>query len=102
MTDLEARFLTVIGKIPTYMRPPYLEYTTDTLATLSTLGYHVIDINIDTKDYEGDYTAAINNFNTGLASGGSIVLMHEVYNDTIEVLVPQILDSILASGKTRM
>jgi peptidoglycan/xylan/chitin deacetylase (PgdA/CDA1 family) len=65
MTQVETALTTIIGRFPTYMRPPYLSYNANTLSTLATLGYHVIQLDIDTLDWQGDYTAAYNNYVNG-------------------------------------
>lgn len=44
----------IIGKIPTYMRPPYSECNELCFQTLSTLGYHAIYFDLDTEDYLHD------------------------------------------------
>jgi peptidoglycan/xylan/chitin deacetylase (PgdA/CDA1 family) len=43
----------VIGKIPTYMRPPYSSCTGDSgcQQDLADLGYHIVNFNVDTDDY---------------------------------------------------
>ncbi|CAO2653228.1 Nn.00g026390.m01.CDS01 [Neocucurbitaria sp. VM-36] len=43
----------VVGKIPTYMRPPYSSCTTESGCDkdLTELGYHVTNFNVDTDDY---------------------------------------------------
>jgi peptidoglycan/xylan/chitin deacetylase (PgdA/CDA1 family) len=43
----------VLGKIPTYMRPPYSSCTKDSgcQQDLADLGYHITNFNVDTDDY---------------------------------------------------
>lgn len=81
MTDLETALLGIIGKFPTYMRPPYTSYTSETLGILGNLGYHVIVYSIDTLDYNyadyGDATS-LGIFESGLDAGGTISLEHDV------------------------
>lgn len=103
MTQLEDKLLSIIGKFPTYMRPPYFSYNSVTLSTMVTLGYHVIDANIDTKDYENTgstYEVAIKNFQDGLNAQGTITLMHDVHQTTVQKIVPRVLAILAASGKT--
>lgn len=80
MTDLETVLLGLIGKFPTYMRPPYTSYTSETLSILGNLGYHVIVYDIDTLDYNyatyGD-TTSLGIFESGLDAGGTISLEHD-------------------------
>lgn len=42
MTQLEDALSSIIGKIPTYMRPPYFSTNALVLQTVGNLGYHVI------------------------------------------------------------
>jgi peptidoglycan/xylan/chitin deacetylase (PgdA/CDA1 family) len=46
----------VLGFIPTYMRPPYLQCTESCLKIMGDLGYHVVRANVDTK---GMYRLAV-------------------------------------------
>ena len=102
MTQLENTLVGLIGKFPTYMRPPYFDYNAQTLQTLGGLGYRVIHANIDTKDYEnntpGTYQNAVNNFNAGLNNGGSISLAHDVHGVTVTHLLPAMIQSIQSRG----
>ncbi|KAI0129618.1 hypothetical protein BJ170DRAFT_282431 [Xylariales sp. AK1849] len=102
MTKLENAVASIIGKVPTYMRPPYLSTNALVLSTLGGLGYHVINLSIDTKDYENDSPSqigvAISNFEAGLAAGGTISLEHDVYQNTVTTLVPKAIQDIKAKG----
>ncbi|KAI1843754.1 hypothetical protein JX265_001048 [Neoarthrinium moseri] len=101
MTQLEDAFSSIIGKIPTYMRPPYFSTSGVALETLGNLGYHVIHANIDTLDYNhNDDTigVAVQNFEDGLNAGGSITLMHDVHAQTVHVLVQEAINRIKARG----
>ncbi|KAG8533095.1 uncharacterized protein KY384_001878 [Bacidia gigantensis] len=102
MTDLEDALISIIGKYPAYMRPPYLSTNDSVLQTLGGLGYHVISANIDTKDYENDSEAAIQtavqNFKTGLDQGGSIELSHDVHQWTAKTLVSAMIQEVQNRG----
>ncbi|KAF7515425.1 hypothetical protein G7054_g14578 [Neopestalotiopsis clavispora] len=103
MTQLEDALYTILGKAPTYMRPPYFSTNSVALSTLGGLGYHVINANIDTLDYEHDddtIGVAATNFENGLASGGTISLMHDVHGQTVHVLVQEAINDIKARGLT--
>lgn len=52
MGQLEAAHLSLIGKAPTYMRPPFLSTNDLAISTLKELGYKIVEIDIDTFDYE--------------------------------------------------
>lgn len=104
MTQLETALTSILGKVPTYMRPPYFSTNALALSTLGGLGYHVINANIDTLDYEHDddtIGVAFTNFQNGLASGGTISLMHDVHAQTVHVLVQEAINAIKAKGLTR-
>ncbi|KAH7170092.1 hypothetical protein EDB81DRAFT_837100 [Dactylonectria macrodidyma] len=83
----------IFGWIPTYMRPPYLECSVSSgcQALMSELGYHVINTDLDTKDWEHDSSALIQNakdrFDAGVsldaASNSYIVLAHDVHEQTV-------------------
>ncbi|KAM9877179.1 polysaccharide deacetylase family protein [Verticillium dahliae] len=81
MTTLENTLISLVGRFPTYMRPPYFAYNDDTLSILGALGYHVIDADLDTNDWRynnlGNETA-VGIFQQGLAAGGTIALAHDV------------------------
>ncbi|KAK5989725.1 Chitin deacetylase [Cladobotryum mycophilum] len=89
----EMAFRNIFGWIPTYMRPPYLECDQSTGCTglMNTLGYHIIENNIDTKDYENDDPSLIqiskDRFSSGLSSDPSshsyITLAHDVHYQTV-------------------
>lgn len=102
MTQLEAALLDIIGKFPTYMRPPYFSYNTQTLQTLGGLGYKVIHADIDTLDWANNSPGAIGNsianFENGLDAGGSITLAHDVHQVTVQYLVPAMISAVQARG----
>lgn len=102
MTTLESSLTSIIGKFPTYMRPPYFSTNALVLQTMSDLGYHVIEADIDTQDWANDSPDAIQTsvtlFNQGLSAGGSIVLAHDVHAETASTLVPAMIAAIQAAG----
>ncbi|KAL2007699.1 hypothetical protein VTN00DRAFT_7681 [Thermoascus crustaceus] len=102
MTQLESAFLRIIGRIPTYMRPPYLAVDGSVLAIMGQLSYHVISASIDTKDYENDDPVAIWNsfekFRRELDGGGTITLAHDVHRSTVDILAQAMIDEIRKRG----
>lgn len=105
MTQLETAFTSILGKRPTYMRPPYLECGSACLGVMNTLGYHVITTNLDTQDWAntGNIQASVDIFsntinNSDPASAGWIVLAHEVYPTTVDTLVPSMISTLRAKG----
>jgi peptidoglycan/xylan/chitin deacetylase (PgdA/CDA1 family) len=104
MTQVEAALTSIIGKFPTYMRPPYFSYNANALNVLGSLGYHVIQADIDTKDYEhqdASIGVAATNFQNGINSGGSISLEHDPLEVTVHQLVQQLINIVRAAGKNR-
>jgi len=51
MVKLEMATRNIFGKIPTYMRPPYSSCTAACQQTMTRLGYHVTNFDLDTSDY---------------------------------------------------
>jgi peptidoglycan/xylan/chitin deacetylase (PgdA/CDA1 family) len=102
MTRLEDALIPIIGKVPTYMRPPYFDVSDEVLATMCDLGYNVIMASIDTKDYEHDNENAINvsydKFLNELDAGGSIVLSHDTHYWTGQSLLERMLIEISDRG----
>jgi len=102
MTQLEDALVTILGYYPQYMRPPYFSTNALVLQTLGSLGYHVVQADIDTLDYENDSPALIqnayNNFVAGLNNGGSIELSHDVHQNTVETLVQEMINEVRNRG----
>lgn len=107
MTQLETALVNIIGKYPTYMRPPYFECGGSCLSVLDSLSYHVIYTNLDTLDWANTdniqvskniFSNAINPSNT--ASSNWIVLSHDVHPTTVNSLVQHMIDTLHAKGYT--
>lgn len=92
----------IIGKVPTYVRPPYFSTNDLVLRTLGELNLHVIHASIDTLDWKYDSEAAIGTsvqlFKTGLSQGGTIELSHDVHQWTANTLVQVMINDIKAKG----
>ncbi|KAM0326776.1 hypothetical protein ACHAQA_006650 [Verticillium albo-atrum] len=101
MIRLETDLINIVGKYPTYMRPPFFSTSAATLVTLGQLGYHVVQSDIDTLDFAnqnlGNLTGATN-FQAGISAGGTIALAHDIHQNTAEILTPEFIRSIAASG----
>ncbi|PVF97332.1 glycoside hydrolase/deacetylase [Serendipita vermifera] len=94
MQKLEGALNKIIGKKPTYMRPPYLATGGSVLSTMGSLGYRVITDDVDAGDWNG-LTAqqSEQRFQQAGASGnGHIPLMHETYSSTVNTLVPWLIN----------
>jgi peptidoglycan/xylan/chitin deacetylase (PgdA/CDA1 family) len=107
VTRLEEGMTKVLGFYPAYFRPPFGTcHTPECQADLGGMGYHVVNFNVDTKDYEHDSPGAIavsmDIFASTLvgspADSAYIVLSHDVYNQTREALVPFMLETIVERG----
>ncbi len=104
--QLEAALFDVIGKAPTYLRPPYASCDSDCLEETAQMGYHVVNFDVDTKDYlhqdAGDIGVAMETFSKALddnAFGNSfLVLSHDTLLHTAESLVPYMLMEIKQRG----
>jgi len=100
----------ILGLRPIYMRIPYGSYTSTTISTLTSLGYRIIWLNIDSNDWQ--YSGQVNFVNLVQASydngmvGSSptkdsfISLQHDVYSDTVNKWIQVAIDGIKAKGYT--
>ncbi|KAL6234501.1 hypothetical protein BDW75DRAFT_251406 [Aspergillus navahoensis] len=102
MTRLESAFAASVGVVPTYMRPPYLAADDYVLSVMGELGYHVIGASVDTKDYENDHPDLIGRsvakFNKELDQGGTIVLSHDIHEQTVRTLTQIMLEELYERG----
>ncbi|KAM0343743.1 hypothetical protein ACHAPU_008168 [Fusarium lateritium] len=102
MSLLGNEISSLIGKYPVYMRPPYFSFNDHTLQVLGQLGYKVIIADIDTNDWRyssGGVEPSLAAFNSGLNNGGSIVLMHDVHQNTVDNILPLVIRETLRNGK---
>ncbi|KAK1751271.1 carbohydrate esterase [Echria macrotheca] len=106
MQQLDHAIANVVGKTPTYFRPPYGSCNAACLADMASMGYHVINFDLDTKDYENRTPDLIGNsmslFADAIGAGGPsdsfLVLAHDVHEQTAVSLVPYMLDKIKQKG----
>ncbi|KAH7329924.1 hypothetical protein BKA65DRAFT_460379 [Rhexocercosporidium sp. MPI-PUGE-AT-0058] len=106
----EMAFRNLFGWIPTYFRCPYLlcDVASGTIPRLDALGYHIIDMNIDTKDYMNNSPGTIQiskeKFSNLVASvpslGSYIPLAHDIHYQTVTNLTAYMIDTLLARGYT--
>lgn len=86
------------GYLPTYVRLPYLEYDDRVLNILKDRGYYIIGMDLDTRDWMYHdpcrVEESLKTFIHGLESGGTITLVHEVYECTVNRLVPMMLEEL--------
>ncbi|KFA48362.1 hypothetical protein S40293_04458 [Stachybotrys chartarum IBT 40293] len=98
----EMAFRNLFGWIPTYMRPPYLECSVSSgcAGLMDDLGYHIINVNVDTKDFEFNDAALIqqakDRFDSAVSSDSEnndyIVLAHDVQYQTVVNLTAFMID----------
>jgi peptidoglycan/xylan/chitin deacetylase (PgdA/CDA1 family) len=94
MQKLENALVNIIGKKPTYMRPPYLATGGSVLSTMGSMGYRVITDDVDAGDWNGySVSQSEQQFtNAGASGNGHIPLMHETYSTTVNQLVPWLIN----------
>ncbi|KAK3494123.1 uncharacterized protein B0T23DRAFT_102193 [Neurospora hispaniola] len=106
VTKLEDVLQRVVGIKPRYIRPPYATCENGCLEDLEGMGLHVVNFDVDTKDYENDSQAGIqvsvDKFNNELGSNpqtdSAIVLSHDVHRWTVERLVGEMVATLRARG----
>ncbi|KAL2020810.1 hypothetical protein VTK56DRAFT_7903 [Thermocarpiscus australiensis] len=106
ISELEIALGNVLGKVPTYFRPPYGSCSADCLSDVGEMGYHVVNYDVDTKDYLYNSPDLIEMakdlFSEALDAGGEdasfLVLSHDTLQSTAETLVPFMLDKIRERG----
>ncbi|TGZ78918.1 glycoside hydrolase/deacetylase [Ascodesmis nigricans] len=106
MVDLETAFVKLIGRIPTYMRPPYLACDTECIKIMKLLGYHIIDTDLDTKDW--DHNTPQTNYlakervtdalEAAEDDASFIVLNHDVHETTVHSLTPFMIEQFMLKG----
>ncbi|KAF8850500.1 putative xylanase/chitin deacetylase [Acephala macrosclerotiorum] len=101
ITQNEQAFLNVLGFFPAYIRPPYLSCNGACMDMMNNLGYHVVSMNLDTKDYINTdpnmIWISMQKFEAG-AWGGNIVLVHDIHEQTVASLTQFMIDTIRARG----
>lgn len=99
----EHALASVLGVIPTYLRPPYLSTAADTLNLADKLGYHVIGLDLDTQDWEHDYNVAEQNYLSKIRSSdprssSHLVLAHDIHKETVREFAQFMIDEGRAAG----
>ena len=79
----------ILGVIPTYMRPPYVDCNADCFTKLGDLGYHAIYYDLDTFDYANDSPSLIQNSKNLFSNyvnphpANALVLSHDTHYQTV-------------------
>lgn len=97
-------FRNILRLFPTYYRCPYLNC--GSTALLSSLGYHILDMDLDTKDYLYDDPSLIqtskNKFSTKVSNASStnsyIPLAHDIHYQTVANLTAFMINTLKARG----
>ncbi|KAJ4377693.1 hypothetical protein N0V83_000522 [Neocucurbitaria cava] len=107
----EMAFRNILGKFPTYMRPPYSSCTGQCETDMADLGYHVTYFNVDTDDYEQDDPTLIQNsknwFYGNITAGGAtasgsswLEIGHDIHTQTAYNLTDYMLTTLTSLGYT--
>jgi peptidoglycan/xylan/chitin deacetylase (PgdA/CDA1 family) len=103
----EMAFNNILGKFPTYMRPPYSDCTGQCETDLAALGYHIVYFDLDTEDYLLDAPNLIqqakNDFNgnistTSSATGNWLSISHDIHFETAYNLTEYMITTLLSKG----
>jgi peptidoglycan/xylan/chitin deacetylase (PgdA/CDA1 family) len=109
MYNNEIAFNNILGKFPTYMRPPYSSCTAACQTALATLGYHIIYFDLDSEDYLHDDPTQIqiskNDFSGNLSTSTAaqrswLEISHDIHQQTAYNLTEYMLITLKAQGYT--
>ncbi|MCJ1424903.1 chitin deacetylase [Sticta canariensis] len=107
MVKNERAITNIIGKYPTYMRPPYSKCTAESgcQADMKALGYHRIYFDLDTGDFQNPLPSQIsvskNIVKDALTSPNAqdyLAIQHDVVEQSVTNLSPYFYDRIKAKG----
>jgi len=102
----------IVGKIPTYMRPPYSSCTGQCETDMADLGYHVTYFDVDTDDYNQDDPSKIQRskdwFKGNITKGGATAaggaawldIQHDIHEQTANNLTEYMLQTLQSLGYT--
>ncbi len=107
--NLEMALNNIVGKIPTYMRPPYSSCDSACQKDVDDLGYHSISFDVDTDDYNQNNASKIQiskdrfktNVTTNLANtekNASLVISHDILEQTAHNLTEYMLSTLTQLG----
>jgi len=101
MTRLETALVSIIGRYPTYMRPPFIRCQGPCLATMNDLGYHVMIWDLNTDDYNNASPTLIENSKnnvrvavdgTNPANRNFMSIAHDIHEQTVVSLTQYQID----------
>ena len=101
----EMAFVDILGFFPTYLRPPYESCNGDCLTDLGTMGYHVMNYDVDTLDWQENYPNSQQIFLNAIKSGkpatnSFIPLTHDIHNGTVHGFAQFMIDNLKQMGYT--
>lgn len=106
MVKNEMAIRNILGKYPTYMRPPYSSCNAACQSTMRRLGYVISYFDLDTDDYNqlGNINVAKNNFKRildatagGSQSGDRLAIAHDIH----QVVATELTDYMLQYLRSR-
>ena len=105
ITKLEDTLHGIIGKKPTYMRPPGFECNKACMKLMGKMGYHVVGENLDTQDWKNMSNMQASKDIVSKAVDGAdskknnfIVLAHDIHEATVWQLAKHMIDKFKEKG----
>lgn len=106
MVKNERAIANVIGKYPTYMRPPYSQCVTAACkADLQALGYHRVYFDLDTTDYQNPFSSMIQNAKNAVAAAlqdkshlDYLSIQHDIIQQSVTNLTTYYYNLIKSKG----
>ncbi|KAH6613954.1 hypothetical protein C7974DRAFT_67322 [Boeremia exigua] len=106
---LEMALNNIVGKIPTYLRPPYIDCKDACQQDMSDLGYHLIYWDVNTDDYQQVNSSRIQNskdwFTGNITKSGAtpeknewLTISHDIIEQTANNLTEYMLSTITKLG----
>jgi len=95
----------ILGFFPTYLRPPYESCDSDCMNDLGVMGYHVLNYDVDTLDWQENYPNSQQIFLSALQSGkpatsSFIELTHDIHNGTVHGFTQFMINNLRQMGYT--
>jgi peptidoglycan/xylan/chitin deacetylase (PgdA/CDA1 family) len=95
----------ILGFFPTYLRPPYESCNSDCLTDLGAMGYHVMNYDVDTLDWQENYPHSQQIFLSALQGGkpatnSFIELSHDIHNGTVHGFAQFMITNLKQLGYT--
>lgn len=109
MWNVEMALNNIVGRIPTYMRPPYISCDTACSQDMNDLGYHIIYWDVNTDDYQQYnatqiqkskdwFTGNVTNGGATAQNSSSLTISHDVFEQTANNLTEHMLSTLTRLG----